>query len=369
MRGGERCLEVLCELYPAADIYTLVYREGTVVERIAEHRIITSFVQRLPGSAARHQYYLPLFPLAIGQFDLRGYDLIVSLSHCVAKGIRVPEGIPHVSYVFTPMRYIWDQYDAYFAPGRAGWLVRTAMSALRGPLQRWDVTSNSGVSRMIAISEHVARRIKRHWGRDAQVVYPPVDWGRFAASKADDGYYLVVGALVPYKRVDLAIDAVNATKTRLVVIGTGDEEGRLRERAGPSVEFLGWQPDEVVREHYARCRALIFPGEEDFGIVPLEAMASGKPVIALAKGGALETMIPLNHDLVHASASTWEAGSPTGVYFYEATVEALAGAIHAFERHRAAFDPLAIRQHVERFDRSHFKSALHAVIDEHYQRS
>ena len=218
--------------------------------------IRTSFIQRLPLSFTHYQHYLPFFPLAIRSFAFHDYDLVISSSHCVAKGLRVPDNVCH-TYIYTPMRYIWDQFDAYFADGRAGWLTRTVMGLLRRPLQRWDVSSNDGVYRFVAISEHVARRIRSYWGREATVLYPPVDWQLFAASNQDEGFYLLVSALVPYKRVDLAIESANRMKFPLKIIGTGQDEKRLRRLAGPSVELLGWQPDSEIRHHYARCKALL----------------------------------------------------------------------------------------------------------------
>jgi glycosyltransferase involved in cell wall biosynthesis len=371
MRGGERCFEVLCELFPDADVFTLVHRKGHVSPTIENHSIQTSFIQRLPLSGTHYQRYLPLFPLAIGSFVFRDYNLIISSSHCVAKGLRVPDNVCHVAYIHTPMRYIWDQFDAYFADGRAGWLTRTAMGLLRRPLQRWDVSSNDGVHRFVANSEHVARRIRSYWGREATVLYPPVDWQSFAASNQDEGFYLLVTALVPYKRVDLAIEAANRMKFPLKIIGTGQDEQRLRELAGSSVELLGWQPDSSIRQHYARCKALLFPGEEDFGIVPLEAMACGKPVIAYARGGALETVV----SLVPREPSAWKEKAmgmplqasdeyyPTGVFFDEQKPESLVEAVEIFERHQNRFDPERIRSHVEPFDRKYFKERMSQLIE------
>jgi len=371
MRGGERCFEVLCELFPDADVFTLVHRKGHVSPTIEKHSIRTSFIQCLPLSSTHYQHYLPLFPLAIGAFDFRDYNLIISSSHCVAKGLRVPDNVCHVAYIHTPMRYIWDQFDAYFADGRAGWLTRTVMGLLRRPLQRWDISSNDGVHRFVANSEHVARRIRSYWGRDATVLYPPVDWQSFSVSNQDEGFYLLVTALVPYKRVDLAIEAANRMKFSLKIIGTGQDEQRLRALAGPSVELLGWQPDSAIRQHYARCKALLFPGEEDFGIVPLEAMACGKPVIAYARGGALETVVSLvprepSAPKEKAMGLPRRASNeyyPTGVFFDEQKPESLVAAVEVFERHQNRFDPERIRSHVEPFDRKYFKERISQVIE------
>jgi len=380
MRGGERCFEVLCELFPDADVFTLVHRKGHVSPIIEKHSIRTSFIQHLPLSLTHYQYYLSIFPLAIRSFDFHEYDLVVSSSHCVAKGLRVPDNVCHIAYTYTPMRYIWDQFDAYFSIGRTGWLTRTVMGFLRRPLQRWDVSSNDGVFRFVAISEHVAQRIRCYWGREATVLYPPVDWQSFALSKEEEGFYLLVSALVPYKRVDLAIHASNLMKFPLKIIGAGQDEKRLRQLAGSTVELLGWQPDSEIRKYYARCKALLFPGEEDFGIVPLEAMACGKPVIAYAKGGALETVVSLMpRDLVVQKEGavglplrTDGGHFPTGVFFDEQKPESVVAAIEIFERNRDKFDPVRIRSHVEPFDRKYFKEGLRQLIEmswEDYRRT
>ena len=358
MRGGERCLEVFCELFPDAPIFTLLHRPGTVSPVIERHRIHTSFLQRLPFSYSHYRRYLPLFPRAIESFRLSGFDLILSSSHCVAKGIRPSTGACHVAYVFTPMRYIWDQYDAYFAKGRADLPTRVSMRLLRRGLRKWDIASSERVHYFIAISHHVAERIRRYYGREPDVVYPPVDCDAFSVSERDDGFYLMVTAFAPYKRVDLAIDAFNVLRKPLKIIGTGQEEKRLKTMAGPTIQFLGWQSDKTVRRYYGRCKALIFPGEEDFGIVPLEAMATGKPIIALGKGGVRETVVPLNDP---------ESKTPTGVLFSEQTAEALRQAVQLFERRQDAFDPQAISAHVASFGRAKFKTRIQALIDTRYQ--
>jgi len=375
MRGGERCFEVLCELFPDADVFTLVHRDGHVSPVIEKHPIRTSFIQRLPLSLTHYQHYLPFFPYAIRSFSFHDYDLVISSSHCVAKGLRVPDKVCHVSYVYTPMRYIWDQFDAYFSDGRAGWMTRTVMGWLRRPLQRWDVSSNDGVHQFIAISEHVARRIWSYWGREATVLYPPVDWQSFTTSDRDEAFYLLVSALVPYKRVDLAIQASNRMKFPLKIIGAGQDEARLRRLAGPSVELLGWQSDSEIRQHYNRCKALLFPGEEDFGIVPLEAMACGKPVIAYARGGALETVVSLvprqlsalKERVVSMPPRASDEQYPTGVFFDEQKPESVIDAVEIFERHRNRFDPERIRAHVEPFDRKYFKERMRQLIETNWK--
>jgi glycosyltransferase involved in cell wall biosynthesis len=353
MRGGERCLEVFCELFPDADLYTLLHVPGSVSPVIERRRIVTSFVQRLPQAATRYRHYLPLFPAAVRRFDLSGYDLVLSSSHCVAKGARAAAGARHVCYCYTPMRYVWDMYDEYFGRG-AGGLTRALMPPVAAALRRWDRASSRGVDHFVAISHHVAGRIRRFYGRDAEVIHPPVDAQRFEPGEGEGDFYLVVSALVPYKRVDLAVQAAARLGRRLVVVGTGPEERRLRAMAGPAVEFLGWRDDAAVAGLYRRCRALLFPGLEDFGIVPLEAMASGRPVIAYGAGGALETVVPPGGD-----------EPPTGVLFAEQTVEALIGAMRRYEDEADRFVPKALRARAEQFDRPRFKERIAACLAAH----
>src|SRR5437868_133420 len=313
MRGGERCLEVFCELFPDADLFTLLHVPGSVSPVIERRRIITSFVQRLPRAADRYRYYLPLFPAAMRAFDFSSYDLVLSSSHAVAKAARRRPGAMHVCYCFTPMRYVWDLYDDYFGD-RAPLAARLAMPAVAAALRRWDRRTSARVDRFVAISRFVADRIRRVWQRESDVIHPPVDVGRFAI--ADDGpadYDLVVSALVPYKRIDLAVAAATRMKRRLLVVGAGPEARTLAAMAGPTVEFLGWREDAEVAQLYARCRSLLFPAMEDFGIVPLEAMAAGRPVVAYGVGGATETVVGLD-----ASDA-----APTGIFFGAQTVDAV----------------------------------------------
>ncbi len=346
MRGGEKVLEGILSCYPNAPIYTLVHLPGSVSRQIESHPIHTSFVQRLPGIAAHYRKYLPFFPRAIEQFDLSGYDLVISSSHCVAKGVRPGERAVHVCYCHTPMRYIWDAYEDYFGPGRAPAHVRAAMALAVAPLRRWDVTSSRRVSAFVANSHNVAYRIRRTYGRTAEVVHPWVDHATFTPgpdSPSDD--FLVVSALVPYKRVELAIEAFRGLDSRLVVAGGGPELARLRRLAPPNVTFQGRVSDTELRTLYRRCRALVFPGPEDFGIVPLEAMACGRPVIAFAEGGALETVVD----------------GVTGTFFREPTAASLRAAVETFDAD--AWDPDAIRRHALRFDRERFLGRFRDIVD------
>jgi len=377
MRGGERCLEVFCELFPDAHLFTLLHCRGTVSEVIERMRIQTSFVQHLPLVARVYRHYLPFFPLAIERFDFSGYDLIFSSSHCVAKGAMRPPGALHISYIHTPMRYAWDLYQAYFGD-RLGPVTSLVVPRLMAYLRRWDLQACERVDHFVANSHHVAARVKRHYGRDATVIHPPVDADRFQPAAVEGDYYLAVSALVPYKRIDLAIQACNRLKRPLKVVGWGPEEGRLQKLAGPTVEFLGRRSDAELAQLYAGCRALLFPGEEDFGIVPLEAQAAGRPVIAYGRGGVLETVIPLNpadprSEMRDKGCTTHPVGppsldrEPTGVFFYGQTEGALVEAVRLFEQHTHRFPKQRLREHALTFDRGIFKARFRTFIADKWQ--
>lgn len=340
MRGGEKVLEVLCELYPEATLFTLIHNRGSVSPLIERMHIRTSFLQSAPFRQERYRNYLPLFPLAIESFDFRGFDLIISTSHAVAKGAKPAPGALHVCYCHTPMRYVWELFDDYFGPGRADVLTRLGMKFIAPRLREWDVRTSSRVHYFLANSENVARRIRNTYKREADVIHAPVDTSMFSLSRRNEGFYLIVSALAPYKRVDLAIEVFNRLGKRLVIVGKGPETAKLRALAGRTIEFLGWQSDERLVRLYGSCRALVFPGIEDFGIVPLEAMASGKPVIAFRAGGALETVVD----------------GATGIFFDTQTPEALEQALHVAETTR--FNPSGIRRHAMRFDRARFKKKI-----------
>ena len=290
MRGGEKCLEVLCRAFPQATLYTLLHRPGSTSPAIESMTIRTSPLQRVPGAFRHYRHLLPLMPLAARAWKPRNIDVVVSLSHCVAKAVRVPRGVPHVCYCFTPMRYAWQGRDSYLE----SWADRPVRRALAGGLldrlRAWDRATARRVTHFVAISQTIRERIAACYERDSHVIPPPVDTEFYrpaVRSEPREEFYLVVSALVPYKRIDQAVAACTHLGRRLVVIGAGPERQRLEKMAGATIQFLGWQPDEVIRDHYRRCRALLFPGEEDFGIVPVEALACGSPVLALGRGGAV----------------------------------------------------------------------------------
>lgn len=371
-RGGERVLRHLALRFPEADLFTLFHEPGSVSAEIENLQIRTSPLDRIPGSSRHYRKLLPLHPWAIGRFDFRGYDLILSTSHAVAKSIRRPADVPHLDYCFTPMRYVWDQVDAYLGRGPRRWLATPAIHALR----RFDVARSgpSSVTRFVAISNEVAERIRRHYGREANVVAPPVDtsWIEPAAEPAED-FYLLVGGFVPYKRDELVIETFRRLQRRLVVVGDGPARRRLEAGASANVEFVGRVDDAELASLYRRARALIHPQHEDFGLVAVEAQAAGRPVIAFGQGGALDTVRPLANPIFDGDANSdsdtnalaltrSQIGAPTGIFFDEASPRSLALAIERFEKNEARFEPDEIRRWAARFSPSRFDAALDQEI-------
>jgi glycosyltransferase involved in cell wall biosynthesis len=346
MRGGEKVLEALCELFPHADIFTHVYQEAGVSDIIKAHRIRTTFIQQLPCSHRLYQKYLALMPLALERLDLSQYELVISIESGPAKGVIVSPEAVHVCYCCSPMRYLWDLRHEYLKS--TSWTVRAIVELLFHYLRVWDVTSAARVDHFIAISQFVAARIARYYHRSADIISPPVDTGAFTSDGVPrDDFYLMVGQLVRYKRVDLAVDAFSKLGRKLVVIGEGAEREALERQAGDNITFLGWQPFETVRDHMRRCRALVFPGLEDFGIVPVEAAASGSPVIAYKGGGALETV----------------ADGETGLFFEEQTTKSLMEAVERFEALSEGFDSERMVAHARRFDHERFKREMSETLD------
>ncbi len=344
MRGGEKVLEVFCRRWPKASLYTVLHKKGSTSAAIEALQPRASFLRFFPAAHRYYRYLLPLMPRAVN-WSLPDCDLVLSSSHCVAKGVSAPPGVPHVCYCHTPMRYAWHMQTAYFRNanwrGIKGWLVERLMSRMRA----WDRRTADGVTHFIANSKVVQQRILDCYGRSSEVIHPPVDTEYYcpAPVKRED-FYLVLSAFAPYKRLDLALEACKLLGRRLVVIGSGQDEAKLRRLAGPDVQFLGWQANEVIKDYLRRCRALLFPGEEDFGIVPVEAQACGTPVIAFGRGGATETIVPLHQ------ART----EPTGVWFEEQSPACLAAAIEMFEKNAGQFNPHALRLHALQFDGHRF---------------
>ena len=354
MRGGERLLHEIVRLFPDAVLYTLIHVPGSTSPAIERLRIHASALSRLPGAARHYRKLLPLFPLAIERLRIEPCDLVISTSHAFAKGVRAPAGVPHLCYCMTPMRYVWDQADAYLGRG----LRRAAALPLASYLRSWDrrTARVERVTRFVAISRTVAERIRRHYGREAPVLYPPVDVERIRCADAPpEDFYLLVGGFVPYKREALAIEAFRRLDRRLVVVGDGPERRQLERTAPDNVRFVGRLDDAGLADHYRRCRALIYPQEEDFGIVAVEAQAAGRPVIAFGRGGAAETVVPL-----HAPGSA----APTGVWFDEPDPAALADAVRGFERNAERFVAKQIRAHAEAFGNARFAREFQSAVDD-----
>ncbi len=344
MRGGERVVERLLHLFPDADIFTHVYDPSAVSDIIRARPVKTSFIQKLPGARRHYQKYLPLMPMALEEFDLRGYDLVISSESGPAKGVIAAPDALHLCYVHSPMRYLWDHYHDY--RDAAGLVNRLAMPWLFHRLRTWDTASAARVDTFVANSEFIAKRIERAWRRPSTIVYPPVATSLFHKADVIEPHYLWVGQMTPYKRADLAVDAFNALGLPLLMVGTGEMADALRKRAGPTIRIVPRMSFADLRQAYATSRALIFTPEEDFGIVPVEVMASGRPVLAYARGGALST--------VRAGVS--------GLFFAEQTVESLIEGVEAMERFLPGFDPDAAMAHAERFAPERFDRGIRDAI-------
>lgn len=337
MRGGELVFEAIAELFPRADIFTLIHIPGSVSQKIESHRIYTSSLQKIPNPERFYRHFLPLMPTFARQFDLSDYDLILSSSHCWAKGVKKAPGAVHLSYLHAPMRYMWDHFDDYFGKGRASYPIRLAARAVRPYLQSWDyrVSQPDRVDGLIANSSFIAEQIQRIYGRKADVIFPFADLSRFSAPRNPRDFYLMVGAFAPNKRVDIAIDAFKELKLPLWIVGSGQEEEKLRALAGSESEirFLGSKSNEEIAELLSHAKAFIFPGLEDFGITPIEAMAAGTPVIAYRAGGVLDTLT-----------------EETALFFEEQTSEGLADAVLRFENGASSH----IRDEASRLRAAHF---------------
>ena len=358
LAGSEKVVEQMCGLYPDADLFA-TYADPQFVAAtpfLRDRRLTTTFIQHLPGAAKRFRSYLLLMPLAIEQLDLSAYDVVLSSNHAVAKGVLTGPNQLHISYVHSPIRYAWDLQHQYLREskldrGAKGWLAKWMLHKVR----IWDYRTAAGVDHFIANSSYIARRIKKVYGRDADVIYPPVDVSAFTVEEAKEDFYLAASRFVPYKRMDLVVEAFRAMPDkRLVVIGDGPESGKIEALAGTNVELMGYQPFEVLREMMQRARAFVFAAEEDFGIMPVEAQACGTPVIALARGGALETVRPVGIE------------RPTGVFFAEQTVPAVVDAVKSFDAHRHELTPSACRDNSLRFSTSRFREELASYVERRY---
>ena len=351
MRGGEKVLEAICAIYPAATLHTLVRVPGSVSAGIESRRVETSAAQMLPGAGRLYRNYLPLFPTIVELIDLDGYELVISSSHCAVKSVIRPGSAVHVCYCHSPMRYAWDQFEAYFGPEQVGRLKSRILRRIMARLARWDADTASRVDAFLANSRYVAGRIRRYYNRGSTVVYPPVDTAFYkpadsAPHQSSPSSVLVVSALVPYKRVGVAIEACRIAGMPLKIVGRGPEEARLRRSAPPDCEFLGWRGDEEIRELYRSATAVMLPGVEDFGMVPVEAQACGRPVVALAAGGACETIID----------------GATGFLVADGSPRSFADALMRVDRTR--FDAATIRANALRFSPDRFASSFKAAVAE-----
>lgn len=355
-RGGERVVEALCEIFPQADLFALVADTKTLSPKLQKHKLTTSFLQKIPGSCRWHRHLLPLYPLAIEQFDLRGYDLVISQESGPAKGVLTGPRTCHICYCNTPMRYLWDFYHEYRKESSLGYLGKLMFSLTTHYMRMWDQASAARVDYFVANSNNVARRIGKFYRRTAEVIYCPVNVSSVAVEPSRNDHYLMVGQLVRYKRADLAIEACNRLGRKLRIVGIGEEYKRLRRIAGKTIEFLGPLSDEDVHKEYADCRALLFPGEEDFGLVPVEAQGFGRPIIAFGRGGAKETVI---NALQEQCISPEKA---TGILFQEQTADSLMNAIHAFEAVERRFSPQFIQTHADKFNKRHFCEQFTSLV-------
>ncbi len=356
--GAERVLEQMLLCFPEADLFSLVdFLQPEQRDFIQNKRVTTSFIQRMPLARSKYRSYLPLMPLAVEQFDLSGYDLVISSSHAVAKGVITGPDQLHICMCYSPIRYAWDLQHQYLREsgldrGMKGWLARWMLHRMR----MWDQRTANGVDKFIAISAFISRRIQKVYRRGSTVIYPPVDVESFPLQQEKEGFYLTASRLVPYKRVDLIVEAFSQMpEKKLVVIGEGPEFTRIKALAGRNVQLLGYQHAEILRDYMQRARAFVFAAEEDFGIAPLEAQACGTPVIAFGKGGALETI----HGL--------DANFPTGVFFYRQAVADLTGAVEKFEENRGKILPKDCRENAVRFNAGRFRKEFTALVESHFE--
>jgi len=359
--GSEKVLAEMIGLYPEADIFSIIDFLSDREKRLLLHKgIKTSFIQHLPMAKAGYRNYLPIMPVAIKRFDLSRYDLVISSSHAIAKGIKKDPEQLHICYCHTPMRYIWDLQSEYLndkmlGSGPKGIMVRTLLNYLR----KWDTSTSKDVDYFISNSYYIRERIKRIYKRDAEVIYPPVDIASFKISDKRDTFFITVSRMVPYKRVDLIVRAFAMTGLPLIVVGDGPELRKIKRLARRNIEFMGFLRDDILRIYLQRARAFVYAAEEDFGIAPVEAQACGIPVIAFGKGGVRETVVPFNK----SDDTTLLKVAPTGVFFYQQTPDALNDAIKRFMDIEDRFNPYEIRKNAERFSRERFRREFKDFVD------
>lgn len=347
MAGSEQVVANFRGVYPEAPIYTTVYNPDKLDDVFKNADVRTSFLQNNKKAREKHQSFFPFMPMAFESFDLNEYDIVLSSSHSTAKGVITNPAAMHVCYCHSPMRYGWEFYYEYTE--EMGKIKKKLLKYFMNYMRVWDQVSSNRVDYFIANSANVSRRIWKHYRRESVVIHPPVRWNMFNISNEDEPYFLILTRLVKYKRVDLAVKAFNELGLPLVIIGDGEEREKLQQMAKSNITFLGRQSDEAIKEYYSKCRAFIFPGEEDFGITPLEAMSSGRPVIAFGKGGALETVVE----------------NKTGIFFKEQTTESLVEAVKKFET--VNFDKNEIRQHAYKWDEVFFKQKIEKFVADKYE--
>ena len=352
--GAEKCVESFTNVWGDFEIYSLIdFLSGTDRDKILKgKRAHTSFIQKLPFAKSKYRNYLPLFPLAIEQFDLSGYDVVLSSSHAVAKGVLTHSNQLHIAYVHTPIRYAWDLYHQYLREsgldrGLKGMLAKYFLHKIR----IWDAASANRVDHYVANSRYIARRIEKIYGKPSDVIYPPVDVDKFTLREAKEEFYLTASRMVPYKKIDLIVEAFSQTDKKLVVVGDGPDMAKIKSKAGKNVELLGFADDEAMRDLMGRAKAFVFAAEEDFGITPVEAQACGTPVICFGRGGARETVID----------------GESGLYFMEQNVKELLDAVAKFEQNRDKFEPVKIRENSLRFSRARFEAEIKSYVEKKYE--
>jgi glycosyltransferase involved in cell wall biosynthesis len=346
--GAERVLKVLSEMFPSAPIFTLFYDESKVGRVFEKSRVRASYLNDYPRFLTKRRRYLfPLIPRAIESFDLSAFDLVISSNTAYSHGLITNTDTTHISYCHSPMRFAWDWTHEYLNEQNMSNLKKIVARHLLKKVRIWDYYSSDRPDHYVANSRNIQRRIQKYYRQDSSVLYPPVDVTRFQVNPNHENFFLIVSTLTPYKNIELAVNLFNKVRKRLVVIGDGSDRSRLKSLAGPHIDFLGFKPDEVVREYMQNCRALIFPGEEDFGITPVEAMACGKPVLAFGKGGVRESVVP----------------GVTGEFFEEATIESMENALARLMVNEARYDAKRIRRRAEEFEREHFVEGMQQIIE------